>query len=408
MNNFSGYAEVKGIERLVFTVQELSLARDIDSIMNIVKKVAREYTGSDGATFVLRDGEYCYYADEYAISPLWKGCRFPIHTCISGWSMENKEAAIIGDIYQDERIPTDVYRKTFVKSLVMVPIRKLDPLGAIGNYWAEHHLPDEEETEFLQALADITAVSIENLEVRSKLEKSLNIRIQMLDQITEQKNQLEELCHIIAHNLRAPISNLLLLNDLLKDTQSDEEKIQYIDKQKPVIDYLNEIFEELVHATQVRMDVSIEKKMLNLETSTQKIINVLHNEIHNTRAGISWDFSNAPYIQFHQKYLDSILYNLLQNAIKYRAPERVPMISLRSYKQDEYILLEITDNGLGLDVQKHANNLFKLRKTFHQHPEAKGFGLFITKNQIEAMGGKIDIKSTPGKGTTFILTIPDN
>jgi len=124
-----------------------------------VRAAARELCGADGATFVLRDGPYCYYADEDAISPLWKGQRFPLETCISGWAMLDGRAAAIENNDADERIPHAAYRPTFVRSLAMVPIRRIDPIGAIGNYWAEQHQPTEEEIELLQALADSTAVS---------------------------------------------------------------------------------------------------------------------------------------------------------------------------------------------------------------------------------------------------------
>ena len=139
----------------VSTIQQLSLARDINAITSIVRKSARELTGADGATFVLKDNGFCHYVDEDAISPLWKGQRFPLETCISGWAMMNKKNAVIEDIYVDSRIPIDAYRPTFVKSLAMVPIRTIDPIGAIGNYWANQHAPTDEEVELLQSLADI-------------------------------------------------------------------------------------------------------------------------------------------------------------------------------------------------------------------------------------------------------------
>src|SRR5262245_58634352 len=100
----------KGMERLVVAVQELSLARSLDEIMSVVRRVARELTGADGATFVLKDGDHCFYADEDAIGPLWKGSRFPLHSCISGWAMQNRRSAVIEDIYADHRIPHEAYR----------------------------------------------------------------------------------------------------------------------------------------------------------------------------------------------------------------------------------------------------------------------------------------------------------
>ncbi len=164
------------MEQLVEVVQQLSLARDLATVMDIVRRAARRLTGADGATFVLRDHDRCFYADEDAISPLWKGQRFPMHMCISGWVMLNRQPAVIEDIYADSRIPADAYRPTFVHSLAMVPIRTLDPLGAIGNYWAQPHAPSREELKVLQALADTTAVAMENVRVYAELEQRVRER----------------------------------------------------------------------------------------------------------------------------------------------------------------------------------------------------------------------------------------
>lgn len=181
---------VRGMERLMRAVQELSLARSLPEVQRIVRTSARELTGCDGATFVLRDNGKCFYADEDAIAPLWKGSRFPMEICISGWAMLNRDAAVIPDIYQDPRIPHEAYRPTFVKSLVMVPIRKLDPIGAIGNYWAHERQPSEQEVSLLQALADSTSVAMENVAVYSELEQRVRDRTAELEQANEEIQQL--------------------------------------------------------------------------------------------------------------------------------------------------------------------------------------------------------------------------
>src|SRR5262245_32969417 len=121
--------EIQGQMALVEVVQRLSLARDVATIQDIVRRAARRLTGAERAPFVRHHGTLCHHADEYAIAPLWKGQRFPMSACISGWSMINRRHAVIPDIYADGRIPHDAYRRTFVKSLVMVPIRTLDPIG---------------------------------------------------------------------------------------------------------------------------------------------------------------------------------------------------------------------------------------------------------------------------------------
>jgi putative nucleotidyltransferase with HDIG domain len=177
------------VGELVGVIQRLSLARSVAEIQAIVRTAARQLTGADGATFVLRDGAYCYYADEDAIAPLWKGQRFPLSTCISGWAMLNRRPAVIEDIYSDDRVPHDAYRPTFVKSLAMIPIRQADPLGAIGNYWATRHQPTDEEVELLQALADSTAVALENTRVIQELERSRLETLQKLALAAEYRDQ---------------------------------------------------------------------------------------------------------------------------------------------------------------------------------------------------------------------------
>ncbi len=176
-------------ERLVGVVQELSLARTLEGVMAIVRREARQLTGADGATFVLRDGGHCYYAEEDAVAPLWKGRRFPMETCVSGWVMAHRRPAVIADVYADERVLVEAYRPTFVKSLVLVPIRTMDPIGAIGNYWAVRRQPAPREVQLLQALADSTAVALENVHVYEELEQRVQGRTAQLQHTVDELTQ---------------------------------------------------------------------------------------------------------------------------------------------------------------------------------------------------------------------------
>ena len=185
----------QAMERLLMVVQDLSLARSLDRIMEIVRVAARELTASDGASFVLRDNGYCYYADEDAIAPLWKGQRFPMNICIGGWAMFNHQPAIVEDVSNDERVPHIAYQPTFIKSMVMVPIRTQEPIGAIGTYWAIHHQPTLEEVKILQALADITSVAIENVQVYSELEQRVKDRTIALEQEIEERKAAQAEVH---------------------------------------------------------------------------------------------------------------------------------------------------------------------------------------------------------------------
>jgi len=157
---------------LVDAIEQLSAARNFARIIDIVKHAGRRIASADGATVVLREGNLCYYVDEDAISPLWKGHKFPMHSCISGWAMANKQVAVVPDIYADARIPHDAYRPTFVKSLVMIPVRVEDPLAAIGAYWANNYTPDAAEVELLESLARATAIAISNVNLEISLREA--------------------------------------------------------------------------------------------------------------------------------------------------------------------------------------------------------------------------------------------
>ncbi|GAA3621857.1 GAF domain-containing protein [Lentzea atacamensis] len=142
-------------------MDRLAEAATLEEVHRIVRTAARSSLAAHGATLVLLDGDLCYYADEDSMSPLWKGQRFPVTTCISGWAMMNRQTVAIRDIRFDPRIPQEAYRPTFVRSLLMAPILRPEPIGAIGCYWAVPHTATPAETEALESLALAAGVALE-------------------------------------------------------------------------------------------------------------------------------------------------------------------------------------------------------------------------------------------------------
>ncbi|HBO73988.1 MAG: hypothetical protein A2W97_10235 [Bacteroidetes bacterium GWE2_40_63] len=173
---------------LIFTLNQLTSAQSIAEVQQIITASARKLVGSDGCTFVLRDGNSCFYVDENSISPLWKGKKFPIAECICGWTMLNKKPAVIPDIFADDRIHLEAYKSTFVKSLVMVPINTSKPFGTIGNYWSRQHVPTDDEVKLIQTLADATARVYENIKLYEELENKVKEKTKELQ---EQVNELQ-------------------------------------------------------------------------------------------------------------------------------------------------------------------------------------------------------------------------
>jgi signal transduction histidine kinase len=248
------------------------------------------------------------------------------------------------------------------------------------------------------------AIKKANAQLEQKLkhldEANKNIS-EMMKLVTHQNTQLNDFCGIISHNLRAPLVNLSILSDFIDDCQELEKREIMISKIKPVVATLNETFNNLVESLQIRGDLQVELEVIDFESLTQKLLEKHKIEIDLLNVSISIDFSEAQKIRYSRTYLDSILSNLISNAIKYRNQTRPLKISISTEKKGTIIVLKVTDNGLGIDLKTHGHHMFKMRKTFHEHPDAKGYGLFLTKTQVEAMGGTISAKSAPDKGTTF-------
>ncbi len=199
----SEQADHAALITLVETIEALSATRTIQDVAAVVRSAARRISGADGVCFVLRDHDQCWYLDEDAIGPMWKGQRFPMTACISGWTMLNGQTAVIPDIYADDRIPHDAYRPTFVKSLVMTPVRPKDPIAAIGAYWAVGQTPSVDTVLKLEAMARATAAAIENANLYASLNEALERRTFLLRELDHRvKNTLASVQSIARQTLR--------------------------------------------------------------------------------------------------------------------------------------------------------------------------------------------------------------
>jgi PAS domain S-box-containing protein len=239
-----------------------------------------------------------------------------------------------------------------------------------------------------------------DITLRKKAEEDL---IKYSSALEFKNTQLVDFCNIVSHNLRAPLINISMLIDYIDQSTDEEERQMMHSKIKPVVNHLMDIFNELVESLQVQQETDIEADKIYLKDCLDKVFIGFEAQIKEYGAKIELDDCGAPIIYFPHKYLESIVTNLISNALKYKSPERKPNIKIESRKVNDTVILSICDNGLGIDLNLHRNNLFKIRKTFHKHPDAKGFGLFMTKTQIESMGGKIWVESEPDKGSTFFV-----
>lgn len=180
----------RAVEILLSAVQALAFTREAGQVQRIVKTAARQLVRSDGASFVLREGGVAYFADEDAVSPLWKGLRTPLEDCIEGLAILNRQSVQVHDVGADPRLDRSRYQATFVRSLAVVPVRTREPVGAIGVYWAEPNVLGEDDLRLLMKLADAASLAIENIRVHGELEERVRLRAAELDKA---KADIEEL-----------------------------------------------------------------------------------------------------------------------------------------------------------------------------------------------------------------------
>lgn len=245
---------------------------------------------------------------------------------------------------------------------------------------------------FISQITDITP-QIEN-------EKKLK---RLVDITSEQNESLLNFAHIVSHNLRSHSSNLAMLTNFLVKEKSDEERQNLLGMLRGASDSLNETILHLNEVVQVKVGSLEKMKSINLYEAIKNVEKNLNLLIQEKGAILEINVPENLTVSGIQAYIDSIVLNLVSNSLKYSSPDRKPLIQINSEIQEEGVVLSFKDNGLGIDLEKHREKLFGMYKTFHRNKDAKGIGLFITKNQIEAMNGTIEVESAVDAGSTFKL-----
>ena len=221
-------------------------------------------------------------------------------------------------------------------------------------------------------------------------------------ELVEYNQQLEQFAFITAHNLRAPVARILGLGNVLKIAPIDpvEEKF-IIEKLIGTTEELDRVVKDINLILEIRKNNTVHIDEVDIREELRFIRTSLENEIYETETEIIEELSAVSKIKTVKPYLNSILYNLISNAIKYRNPERSPLISIKTEVIGKYVCLSVRDNGLGIDLAYHKDNIFNLYKRFHTHVEGKGMGLYLVKTQANSLGGKVEVESSVNKGTTF-------
>ena len=236
---------------------------------------------------------------------------------------------------------------------------------------------------------------------RYKLRREL---YQTMDDLKRSNQKLEDFAYVVSHDLKSPLSNLRSLIGLYDRDATSEGNRQLVDMMEKSIDKLNDMLAGFTDVFLAEESLKQPTEELNLEEHVNEVAGRLGQLMTDTNATLRTDFSEAPTIPFVPALLQSILQNLLSNAIKYRSRQRDPVIELRSRNTDDYTVLHVQDNGIGIDTIRNKERLFKLFRRFNvKHAEGSGVGLYMIKSLLESSGGRIEVESELDQGTLFKL-----
>lgn len=243
-------------------------------------------------------------------------------------------------------------------------------------------------------MIDIT----KNKAIQNDLNNSFNL-------VSEQNKRLLNFSHIVSHNLRSHASNISSLIGVIEFAESDVERKEMFELLKNVSDALNDTLTNLNEVVNIQTNINLTTEKINLRNYIEVTLKVLSDQIKLSHVTINnWVDENVS-INYNRAYLESILFNIISNSIRYRDTNKESVIDIRFTTENDDKILEISDNGIGIDLEKNKGKIFGMYKTFSNYEDSKGIGLFITKNQVEAMGGTILVESEPNVGTTFKIYI---
>lgn len=398
------------MQSLIAAVAALAAARNLEEVTRIVRGAARELTKADGVTFVLRDGMDCFYADEDAIAPLWKGKRFPMDTCISGWAMLKRQAVAIEDIYADARIPHDAYRPTFVKSLLMVPVGDTEAVAAIGAYWARHHRPTAEEEEALQALAQAANLALGNVFLNARLEQTLEREREARRLAESAMKSKDEFLATLSHELRTPLHVIQNWVWQLKQAAGGDRMfkraVEIIDRNAGLQARLIEDLLDVSQTTHGKL--RIDPRLVELGIICQRVVEVCELSARAKKLRLELHRSEPVHVWGDSDRLQQILWNVFMNAIKF-TPEN-GRVQLTLERGPRHACLTIKDSGIGIDPEflpRMFDRFAQADSTPTRSHGGLGIGLAIVKDLVELHGGVVRA-SSPGRyqGTTVTIELP--
>ncbi len=241
-----------------------------------------------------------------------------------------------------------------------------------------------------------------NLRDVTERQRMMEEQIALTEELLKHNKDLQQFSFITSHNLRAPVANLMSLLSLYnRENTSDPFNQVVMEKIGDSTNQLNDTLNDLINVLVVKSNIHTEAEYIRFDDVIAQVVKNIDNLLEDKKGEITSDFSKVPVLKYNRVHLESIVLNLVTNAIKYSDEKRRPKINIRSYQQDDFVVVEFRDNGVGIDLERYGDRMFGLYQRFHPTRDGKGLGLYMIKSQITALGGRIEVESEPGTGSCF-------
>jgi PAS domain S-box-containing protein len=337
------------------------------------------------------------------------------------WDVSNNQVTWSDELYNIYGLDKNSFKATFEGYLELLhpedrAVTQQTIINALHSQqdvmFEERIVRPDSEMRFLQSWAAVTVDSKGKpvkmfgacLDITER-KKSESERLLLIEELTKINKDLKQFSYITSHNLRGPVTNLISMVDLIETSDIQNERtLQLIQGFSTSTHQLNETLNDLINILIVKSNTNLEIESLEFAKVFEKVQQSIHSLIVESRAEILTDFKSASFVPFNQAYLESIFLNLLTNAIKYASPDRPLEIDIKSRVWEGKTQLLFSDNGLGMNMAKVKDRIFGLHQRFHNHPDSKGIGLYLTHSQVTALGGTITVESAENMGTTFTIT----
>lgn len=385
-------ASTSEADALIDLVRHLVSATTHAEILRRVTRSVRQLTSADGATFVMKEGEWCYYADEDSTRPLWKGQRFPLAACVGGWAMERDATVVIPDIRADGRIPQSAYAPTFVRSLVMAPVSIEAPFAAIGAYWARPVKPCRQDVTTVETIAHAAALALQNLELTNSLRAAAATKSRLLT--------------AVGHDLRQPLQSLALYASVLESHARSPLARQAAGQLNASVDRMANLLGSILALADLDLGTV---RAHPAPVAVDTLLAPLEAEMAADAAAKGIRLVRVPCsarVATDAGLMTAILRNLMANAVRYTQHGKV---LLGARRHGDSVHLTVGDTGIGIDPAQQAaifEEFYQVDNPARDFSAGTGVGLAIVRRLVDILGHRIQLKSIKGRGSLFTVILP--